>query len=72
MTINRLLVAGNIRPEQRCEVEIAFKYTLRKLGLVDRNDPVCELVARKVIELRESGVSDALAIGEIAYRQLAP
>jgi hypothetical protein len=42
------------------------------LNLVDRNDPICEIVARKVIEIGSRGASDAVAIAEIAYRQLVP
>jgi len=40
--------------------------------LVDRNDPVCEIVARKVIEVGASGVTNASAIAQIAFRQLSP
>jgi hypothetical protein len=39
--------------------------------LKDRSDPVCEIVARKIIEIGASGASDPLAISEIAARQLA-
>jgi len=40
--------------------------------LVDRNDPVCEIVARKVIEVGASGVTNAFAIAQIAFTQLSP
>jgi L-serine deaminase len=56
--------------EQQHVIELAFNATLRKLGLVDRNDPVCEMVARKVIEIAESGITNAVAISEMALRQL--
>ncbi len=70
MPIDRLLAARNLPPDQQHVIELAFSYTLRKLDLVDRNDPVCEIVARKVIEVGTGGVSNALAIAEIACRQL--
>jgi hypothetical protein len=57
------------------DVEIlnrAFKEVLRKLYLVDRNDPVCEIVARKVIEIAESGVHDPQMIADAAVKQLLP
>jgi hypothetical protein len=72
MPITRLLADSGLAPEQRHVIELAFNSTLRKLGLVDRNDPVCEMVARKVFELGASGVTNAVAITEIAYRQLHP
>jgi L-serine deaminase len=56
--------------EQQHVIELAFNATLRKLGLVDRNDPVCEMIARKVIEIADSGVTNAVAISEMALRQL--
>lgn len=71
MPISRLLAEGNYTPEQRHVVELAFNNTLRKLSLLDRNDPVCEIVARKVIRIAESGVTNAVAICEIAIRELA-
>jgi hypothetical protein len=51
---------------------LAFAATLRKLNLVDRSDPICEMVALKVIEIGASGVSNAVAISEIACKQLDP
>jgi hypothetical protein len=70
--IASLLMDSNFTPEQRHVLELAFNNTLRKLNLVDRNDPICEIVARKVIEIAASGVTNAVAISEIALRQLAP
>ena len=70
--IAHLLTNSNFTPEQRHVLELAFNNTLRKLNLVDRNDPICEFVARKVITIRESGTTNAIAIAEIATRQLDP
>ncbi|MHC2622909.1 hypothetical protein ACVIW2_004941 [Bradyrhizobium huanghuaihaiense] len=73
MPINPLISANiNLTPEQRHVLELAFNRTLRKLNLVDRNDPICEIVARKVIEIEATGVTNAVAISEIAFRQLYP
>ncbi len=72
MPISRFLVDGEFTPEQRHIIELAFNCALRKLKLVDRGDPVCEIVARKVIEVAASGRTSALAIAETAYRELAP
>jgi hypothetical protein len=68
----RLLKDSNFTPEQRHTLELAFNATLRKLNVVDRNDPICEIVARKIIEIGATGVTNAVAISEIAFRQLGP
>jgi hypothetical protein len=62
----------NVHPKQRHVLELAFNDTLRKLNLVNRGDPICEIVARKVIEIGSDGASDAAAITEIAFVQLCP
>ncbi len=72
MPITSLLTGSNFTPEQRHVLELAFKQTLRKLDLVDSENPVRQMVARKVIEIGATGVTNAVAISEIAYRQLAP
>ena len=72
MPIARLLTDGNLTSEQRHVLELAFNNTLDKLNLVDRNDPICQILARKVIEIGSSGATNAIAIAEIAYRQLGP
>ena len=70
MPINRVIMNSKLTPEQRHVVELAFNYALRKLNLTDRSDPICEIVARKVVEIGLSGVTDAVAIAETAFRQL--
>ncbi|MGY4233015.1 hypothetical protein ACVIIW_001962 [Bradyrhizobium sp. USDA 4449] len=70
MPITRLMGNLNLTREQQHTLELAFNHALRKLDLVDRNDPICEIVARKVIEIGTSGVSNAVAIAELTFRQL--
>jgi hypothetical protein len=43
---------------------------LRKLHLVDRNDPVAEIVAKKIIEVGTTAISDPEEISETAVKQL--
>lgn len=71
MQINRLL-PDSLTTEQRHVIQLAFNLTLRKLDLVDRNDPVCEIVARRVVEIGASAPLNALAIAEIASKQMDP
>jgi hypothetical protein len=65
-------MGSNFTPEQQHVLRLAFSNTLRKLNLVDRNDAICELVAQKVIEIGETGVTNPAAISETAFRQLGP
>jgi hypothetical protein len=67
--ITRLLADDNFTAEQQV-LELAFNSALRKLNLVDRNDPICEIVARKIIQIAKSGVPGAVAITETAYNEL--
>ena len=58
-------------PEQRPVLSLAFDQTLRRLDRVDRNDPICEIVARKIVQIGETGATNAVAIAEMAVRGAA-
>ena len=49
----------------------AFIRTLNSLSLVDRNDPLCDFVARKIIEIDAAGTHDPKEIAKIAVRHLS-
>ena len=70
MPIVRFLADSTLTPEQRHILELAFNNVLRKLNLVDRNDPLCELIAEKMIDIYERGVTNALALTEITIREI--
>jgi hypothetical protein len=72
MAINRLLRDSKLDPNKIELLNLAFDQALRALHLVDRNDPVCEIVARKVIEISETGVLDPSVIAETTVKQLGP
>jgi hypothetical protein len=65
MPINRLL-KDKRTPEEIERLNEAFNHALNLLGVVDRNDPFCNLVARKVIEVRATGISEPREIAENA------
>ena len=71
MTINRLLANSELGPDEIDNLNLAFKKALRLLHLVDRDDPLTELVARKIVEIDATGVHDAAEIAKIAVKQLA-
>ena len=70
MAITRLLQKSNLGPAQQEILNLAFIRALRLLHLVDRNDPVCEIVARKIIEIGATYAGDPVVISEIAVRKL--
>ena len=59
MPIQHLLESSSFTPEQQRVIECSFDATLKKLHLVDRNDPICEIVAQKVIDVASSAAIDA-------------
>ena len=73
MTIRRLLKANRLAGLQEVEQRLnrAYRDVLRSLYLVDRNDPVAEIVAKTVIEIGASGVRDPSEISKVAVKRLA-
>jgi hypothetical protein len=70
MPINRLLKGMNLEPERVEALNRAFDLALRSLRLADRNDPITEIVAKKIIEIEATGVRDPVEISESAVKQL--
>ena len=70
MPISRLLKNGKISPEAVERLDRAFTFTLKSLQLPDRNDPVCEIVARKVVEIDAAGIREPQEIAKRAAREL--
>jgi hypothetical protein len=69
MPINRLFRDGKIKPEEVERLNRAFAFALRSLSLIDRNDPLCNMVARRVIEIDAAGTHDPRQIAERAMRE---
>ena len=63
--IDRLL-KDKRTPEEIELLDKAFNHALNLLGVVDRNDPLCDMVARKVIEVGRTGISEPREIVEMA------
>ena len=62
MPIKRLLAGNQLGAEEVEILTAAFNRALRLLGLVDRNDPLTELIAREVIEIGATSVRDPVEI----------
>ena len=67
--IGRLLENSSLPLEEVGRLVAAYERTLRALHLVDRNDPVTQIVAKKVIEIGERG-GDAVEISRLAVKEL--
>jgi len=48
----------------------AYDTSLQVLGLIDRNDPITEIIAKKIIEIAQTGVRDADRLSSLAIEQL--
>jgi len=66
MAIYRLLQNSAFVPEDIGRLVAAYENCLRILNLSDRSDPITELIAKKVIEVAQTGMRDPeLALEEI-------
>ena len=70
MTIHRLLQNVPLGPDEISQLVAGYEKTLKGLGLRDRNDPITQLVARKVFEIAQTGVRDPLQLASIAVKDL--
>jgi hypothetical protein len=70
MPINRLLINSKLGVEEIEKLNRAYSYALRSLSLVDRNDPLCEIVARKIIEVGAISDGDPRQIAEWAVKKI--
>jgi hypothetical protein len=70
MPINDLLKRRGIGPEDSERLKQAFSLAVNGLYLVDRNDPICEMVAHKVIEIGLNGARDPQEIAALAIKRL--
>jgi hypothetical protein len=70
MTIYRLLKGSPLEPELIRSLEAAYEKTLRKIGLVDRDDPITEMIARKIVEFAQTGVQDAAQLSAMAIKEI--
>ena len=49
---------------------VAYEDVLRKLKLADRADPLTEIIAKKIIELAQTGDRDPKRLCEQALREI--
>jgi len=66
--IDRLI--NDLQPEEADLLRKAFDLALRSLHLVDRDDPLCELIAREVFKIGTNGTRDPREIAEVAVQRI--
>jgi hypothetical protein len=71
MAMYRLLQHSAFGPEDLNRLGAAYERTLEALGLTDRNDPMTELVAKKLLAIHETGVLDPVGLSQRAVQELA-
>jgi CheY-like chemotaxis protein len=70
MAIYRLLRKSSLGLEEISRLTAAYEQVLWAFGLKDRNDPITRLVAKKIIEIRQTGIRDPTQLSKIAIQQL--
>ena len=72
MPIDRLLDGTALSLQEIDLLNAAYRRALCDLHLVERNDPICDIVARRVVDLYTSGVCDPQEIAALTVKQLGP
>lgn len=62
LPIYRILQNSPLGPEEIARLTTAYEQALRTIGVKDRGDPLTELIARKIIEIGQTGVKDPTQI----------
>jgi hypothetical protein len=70
MAIYRLLQNSAFAPEDIGRLVDAYEDCLRILNVTDRSDPLTELLAKKIIEIGQTGMRDPVQIGRLALKEI--
>jgi hypothetical protein len=70
MAIHRLLQASTFSPDEAANMTAAYEAALVLLHLDDRNDPITERIAEKIISVARSGAHNPAHICALAINEL--
>jgi hypothetical protein len=70
VAIYRLLQNSAFGPEDITPLVAAYEDCLRNLNLADRSDPISEVIAKKIIEIAQTGMRDPVQIGRLALKEI--
>lgn len=68
---HELLQNSPLAPDEITRLSSAYEQALRTIGVQDRNDPLTELIARKIIEIGQTGLKDSAKICVRAIEELS-
>ena len=72
MAIYGYLQNSGFDPETIKVMTVAYEAARVRLGLVDRSDPLTQLLAKKVIEIAQTGVRDPDQLCDRVIAAIAP
>jgi hypothetical protein len=67
MAIYRLLKNSTLEPEEIARITEAYEQTL---CVKDRDNPLTEMIAKKIIKIAQTGVYDAAQLSALAIAEL--
>jgi hypothetical protein len=70
MAIYRLLKNSTLEPEEISRITEAYAQALQTLCVKDRDDPLTEMIAKKIIKIAQIGVHDAARLSALAIAEL--
>jgi hypothetical protein len=70
MAIYRLIAKGTFEPEEIKAMTAAYEAALLELGLVDRDDPITEIVATAIVHVMSRGERNPVAIKDRALNAI--
>ncbi len=70
MAIHRLIVKGSFDPDEIRVMTAAYESALTDLAVVDRNDPISELIAKSIVNVTATGERDPERVKERAINAL--
>ena len=70
MAIYRLLRNSPLKPEEIGRIEAAYEQALRTLCVKERDDPLTEMIAKKIINIAKTGIHDPKQIATRAIKEL--
>jgi hypothetical protein len=70
MAIHRLLSSGAFDPDAVKAMTVAYERACSALDLMDRADPLKEIIAKKIIERAQRGELDAVRLCEAVLKEV--
>ena len=70
MAIYRLLKNSSLEPQEVSRITEAYEQALHILCVKDRDDPLTERIAKKIIKIAQIGIKDPAQISALAVKEL--